>query len=67
MTLNPIPSFPSQRCYVVRLHADARPGTLSGRLEHVNSGDGFDFDNADELLQLLQQHAAPPASEPNPS
>ena len=65
MTLNPVPSFPGQRCYVVRLHANVRPGALSGRLEHVNSGDGFDFKDAEEPLRLLQ-HASP-ASESNPS
>lgn len=67
MTLNPVPSFPSQRCYMVRLHADATPDALKGRLEHVNSGDDFKFNDAQELLELLKQHIARQASEPDPA
>ena len=60
MTLNPHPSYPSQRSYVLKLGPDARPadGLISGRLEHINSGDSFEFDSAAALLALLQAHVA---------
>lgn len=59
MTLNPHPSHPSHACYVVKLHRDARPqdGELSGRLEHIVSGDCVDFDSAQSLIEALLRHA----------
>ena len=60
MTLNPLPSFPSAGCYVLKLHRDARPddGVLRGRLEHIASGDAVDFADAQALLAWLLTHAA---------
>jgi hypothetical protein len=60
MTLNPLPSHPSHACYVVKLHRDARPqdGELSGRLEHILSGDCVDFTSAQALVDALRRHAA---------
>ncbi|MCW5635160.1 MAG: hypothetical protein KIT17_17625 [Rubrivivax sp.] len=60
MTLNPQPTYPSQRSYVLKLHRDARPqdGLLRGRLEHIASGEGFDFADAAGLLAALARHAA---------
>ncbi|HXD07528.1 MAG TPA: hypothetical protein VN680_15865 [Burkholderiaceae bacterium] len=60
MTLNPLPIYPAAGGYVLRLHRDARPeaGDLSGRIEHVNSGDRADFISCEELLRWLVQHAA---------
>ena len=60
MSLNPHPSHPSAGCYVLKLHRDARPaqGRLSGRLEHIVSGDCTDFASSDELLAWLVRHAA---------
>jgi hypothetical protein len=52
---------------VLRLHRDARPenGQLSGRIEHVSSGDSIDFATGAELLAWLARHATgtrePPA------
>lgn len=59
MTLNPHPNFPSAGCYVLKLHRDALPrqGRLSGRLEHIVSGDSVDFDNGTDLLAWLLCHA----------
>lgn len=61
MVLNPHPIYPSAGRYVLRLHRDARPqqGQLSGRIEHVTSGDGTDFGSAADLLDWLTRHAVP--------
>ena len=67
MALNTHPIYPSAGRYVLRLHRDARPenGHLSGRIEHVSSGDSIDFATGAELLAWLARHAAetrePPA------
>jgi hypothetical protein len=60
MTLNPHPNHPSAGCYVLKLHRDAAPslGRLSGRLEHIVSGDCVDFTSSEELLAWLHRHAA---------
>ena len=60
MTLNPLPSHPSDGCYVVKLHRDARPqqGELRGRLEHIVSGDCVEFASAQALLAALVHLAA---------
>jgi hypothetical protein len=59
MTLNPLPTYPSAGCYVLKLHRDASPATdqLCGRLEHITSGEHVDFASAQELLAWLAQHA----------
>jgi hypothetical protein len=70
MTLNPHPNHPSAGCYVLKLHRDTRPhlGRLSGRLEHIVSGDCIDFASSEELLAWLLQHAAQvlPTTAPSP-
>jgi hypothetical protein len=60
MTLNPHPNYPSNGCYVLKLHRDAQPerGALNGRLEHIASGDSFDFASAEALVGWLLEHAA---------
>jgi hypothetical protein len=60
VTLNQHPDFPSARCYVLKLHRDASPaaGALKGRLEHVASGEQFDFASAEALLHELLRHVA---------
>lgn len=60
MNLNARASFPSTRCYVLKLHRDALPaqGELTGRLEHIASGEHVDFGNGDELLAWLALHAS---------
>jgi hypothetical protein len=59
MTLDPTPTYPATRSYVLRLHRDARPeaGELAGRLEHLGSGASLPFDSAESLLQALRTHA----------
>lgn len=60
MTLNPHPLYPISGCYVLKLHRDAAPrhGELSGRLEHVVSGDSAEFDSIATLVEWLMAHAA---------
>lgn len=55
MTLNPQPSYPNARSYVLKLHRDALPGSeeLRGRLEHIATGRQVEFRNAGELLECL--------------
>lgn len=58
MTLDPRTHFPPNRGYVLKLHRDAGlAGTpLQGRLEHITSGQRFDFQTGDELLVFLAGH-----------
>lgn len=38
---------------MLKLHRDARPGRIFGRLENVASGEHFVFASAEELLAIL--------------
>lgn len=60
MTLDMHPIHPTAGSYVLRLRGDAEPrlGRLSGRLEHIVSGDCLDFGSGEELLAWLLLHAA---------
>jgi hypothetical protein len=60
MALNPQPNHPSSGSYVLKLHRDADPrqGRLSGRIEHIVSGEHHDFASSPELIDWLQRHAA---------
>ena len=54
MVLSSQISFPHERVYVLKLHADASPqGRLHGRLEHVASGHQYTFTSGEELLARL--------------
>lgn len=72
MVLDALCSYPHQRCYVIKLHRDAAPahGRTFGRIEHVVTGDGIEFDSGEALLAWLSIHlegAAPsPAREDTP-
>jgi hypothetical protein len=58
VTLNHHPDFPSARYDVLKLHRDSSQasGLLKGRLEHVATGQQFDFASAAALLyELLKQ------------
>lgn len=60
MTLNPQPSYPNTRNYVLKLHRDSQPqaGELRGRLEHIATGRQVEFRNAAELLDCLERELA---------
>lgn len=47
--------LPVQRAFVVQLHATAvvAPGQLTGRVEHVLSGQAAHFQSLDELLAFM--------------
>ena len=55
MSLHTQSNYPSSRTYVLKLHRDAAPEQrlLVGRLEHVASGDHYDFASGEELLAWL--------------
>ena len=53
MTLNPESKYPTRRAYVVKVHADARPGALGGRLENFVTGKQHDFASSQELLDWI--------------
>lgn len=59
MTLNPHPTYPSVGHYVLRLHQQAHPqaGRLTGRIQHVTSGEFVDFACNEDLLAWLVHHA----------
>lgn len=68
MILNSHPNHPSMRSYVLKLHFDAAPeqGRLVGQIEHIVSGEAFEFDSGTALLSWLQFHAARISSGPTP-
>jgi hypothetical protein len=51
----PDPPLPVHRAFVVQLHATAvvAQGQLSGRVEHVLSGQAAHFQTLDELLAFM--------------
>ena len=53
-------SHPSRRCYVIKLHRDARGGAdeLHGRVEHLATGRWFEFTGADQLAAGLARALA---------
>jgi hypothetical protein len=53
MTLNPESKYPTRRAYVVKVRADAKPDTLSGRLENLVTGQQRDFTSGQELLESI--------------
>jgi hypothetical protein len=50
------------RTFVVQLHAGAEAGAsggrFSGRVEHVASGQAFEFTSAEALVEFLTDNAA---------
>lgn len=69
MTLDHRTHLPANRGYVLKLHRDAgADGTaLLGRLEHITSGQRFDFQTGDELLAFLAGHLQQLAPEELPA
>ena len=60
MSLDRHATHPSELAYVVKLHRDAlahpEAAALSGRIEHLVSGDHADFQGGDALLAWLSRH-----------
>jgi hypothetical protein len=53
MPLNTQPDFPSRRVYVVKVHHDAKPDALAGRLENLVTRQQRAFVSGQELLELI--------------
>lgn len=60
MILDTRVSYPHARTFLLKLHVDALPqqGIVTGRLEHLSSGQQFHFTNAEELIACLRASAA---------
>ena len=66
-TIHPLPT---QRAFLVQVHAEAEaaPGRLAGRVEHVVSGQATHFASPEELLAFMARVLAtlrPPRAEPD--
>jgi hypothetical protein len=53
MSLKHEPKYPSKRAYVLKLHSDATPATLTGRLENVVTGIRREFASGEELIASI--------------
>lgn len=58
MVLNPESKYPNRRAYVLKLRADASPGSLAGRLENLVTGRQHEFSSAEELLASIASDLA---------
>ena len=60
MILATHPSYPNTRAYVLKLHRDASPGTgdFTGRVVNIVTGESFNFDSVEELLECLARDVA---------
>ena len=49
------PSLPTNRAFVVQLHADAQPeqGDFKGRVEHVVSMEAVHFNSVEDLVAFM--------------
>jgi hypothetical protein len=56
MAQPPFP-FPTQRAFVVQIHADAVvvQGQIWGRVEHLVSGQATRFQSMEELVRFMEQ------------
>jgi hypothetical protein len=53
MSLNTESKFTSRRTYIVKVHADSKPGVLTGRLENFVTGRQREFASSDELIASI--------------
>jgi len=69
MILSALPSYPTARSYVLKLHRDATPafGNLTGRIENVATGEVYEFSSAWELLACLARDVNTQGTSPNAS
>jgi|RhiMethySRZTD1v2_1073278.scaffolds.fasta_scaffold1531315_1 hypothetical protein len=60
MTLDTQATHPHTHSYVIRLHRDAAPerGVFMGRLQHIYTGEQYEFRTAEQLLACLVRGAA---------
>jgi hypothetical protein len=60
------PNYPTGRSYVLKLHRDAGPNRIVGRLENLATGKQVAFTTAEELLAILMRDAEKTARSPFP-
>jgi len=53
MSLKDEPKYPSKRAYVLKLHSDATPAMLVGRLENLATGSRHEFTSDKELVESI--------------
>jgi hypothetical protein len=53
MILRADSKYPNRRAYVLKLHSDATPDDLSGRIENLVTSEHYDFSSAEELCELI--------------
>jgi hypothetical protein len=63
MVLNPESKYPNRRAYVLKLRADATPGTLAGRIENLVTGRQIEFTSARELAESIARDLEAAAGE----
>ena len=63
MTLRIDPKYPTRRTYVLKLHSDATPDVLLGRLENLVTCKQSDFTSAGELLDCIARDIASRSAE----
>jgi hypothetical protein len=65
MTLDAQSKYPNRRTYVVKVRSDAKPDTLTGRLENIVSGQQREFASGRELLDSIASDLRANADEPS--
>ena len=63
MSLSHESKYPSRRTYVLKLHSDAKPDALAGRLENIVTGRQHTFESAHELLASITNELASTSGE----
>jgi hypothetical protein len=61
MILSADSKYPSRRAYVVKVHSDATPDALVGRLENLVTGRRCEFASAHDLVRLIAADILEPA------
>ncbi|MBK8754700.1 MAG: hypothetical protein IPL99_25050 [Candidatus Competibacteraceae bacterium] len=64
MALHPESKYPTRRASVLKVHGDAKPDALAGRLENRVTGRQREFASSRELLDSIASDFAADASEP---
>ena len=65
-SLNSDPRYPNRRAFVLKMHADANPAVLAGRLENLVTGRRLEFRSSRELLDSLASELEQPQAGDQP-
>ncbi|HUP08063.1 MAG TPA: hypothetical protein VMU47_12965 [Caldimonas sp.] len=65
MNRQPESKYPSRLTYVLKLHVDATPHALAGRLENLVTTRRLDFSSGRELLDAIAHEVAAGEGEPS--